>query len=141
MTYKNTARAIYLLLAVIVAGGALLAFWEFQPSEVFKVSSQISVKPPQTMAGGIVQLSLDYCKLQGVEGQIRTSYVSSSKEVFQPLSSEKGDVGCHDNVSLPVIIPKDLSPDTYYIKFRVTYQINPLKSVTEEFRTEEFQIQ
>lgn len=88
--------------------------------------------------GGVVFLNVNVCKNSDIEGQTRMSFVSPSREVFLPVQPERLPKGCLDR-EIPIIIPKDLTPDTYVIKFVVTYNLNPLKQgITDEFESKEF---
>lgn len=89
-------------------------------------------------ASGVVILNINVCKNSDVVGQTRVSFVSSSREIFLPMSEEKLPKGCLDQ-EIPILIPKEMPADTYKIKFRVTYDLNPLKkNITDEFESKEF---
>lgn len=84
-------------------------------------------------AGGVVFLTADFCKSTEKVGELRVSYESETREVFLPLSREESTKGCH-NYEIPVVIPNDIPPDTYRVKLRLTYSLNPLKQeVTQIF--------
>jgi hypothetical protein len=100
----------------------------------------ITVEPPATKDGGIEYLTVNYCKKINISGSVRTSFVSTTTEVFQPIGAEQLPKGCQ-TIKVPVIIPLDLPAAKYYIHFRATYKLNPLRSVTEDFTTNTFQVQ
>lgn len=139
MTYKNTARVVYSLLAIIIVGFITVLYWEFQPAEVVKLNRPITVTPPILQAGGYATISVDLCKLQDIKGSTRVSYISVSREIFQPMGQEQLAKGCHIQ-QIPIIIPKDTPNDTYQLRFRTTYQINPIRTVVEEYTTDRFTI-
>lgn len=129
----NTTKTInYIVAAALVTVALCLGVflkWTIQDSQVLQVNN--SPFPTRTIrehptAGGVIILTADYCKIQDVPGKLRVSYVSSSREVFLPLADEKSPKGCRVT-EFPVLIPRELQPDTYRIKFRVTYDVNPLK--------------
>jgi hypothetical protein len=130
-------------LAVIAIGIGIFMSWSFQDEKVLDVKNQPF--PARTIrehptAGGVVFLKVDYCKLQEAKGTLRMSYVSQSREVFLPVVKEQGPKGCM-NTELPVLIPQDLPADTYKVKFRVTYDVNPLKKgIVSEFLSQEVKI-
>lgn len=90
-------------------------------------------------ADGVVILTAEYCKNVEARGRVRTSFVSQSREVFLPVSTESSDPGCYKQ-QVPVVIPHDIPPGEYKVKFSVQYQVNPIKRVTEEFVSEPFDI-
>lgn len=88
--------------------------------------------------GGVVFLNVNVCKNSDIVGQNRMSFISPSREVFLPIAEEGLPKGCLDR-EIPIVIPKDLPPDTYRVKFRVTYNLNPLKQgIVDEFESKEF---
>lgn len=122
---------------------ALLAYWSLQKTEVLQINN--APFPVRTIrehptAAGVVILNTDYCKKLDVTGRLRISFVSSSREVFLPITDERQEKGCYKS-EVPVLIPKDIQPDKYHIHFRVVYSINPLRNqVIEEFDSQEFEV-
>lgn len=135
--------ALVSLIVVAVAIGILLK-WSFQSTEVLQVKNApfpTRVVHQEDDKDNVVILTIDYCKVQAVTGTLRISYVSSSREVFLPISTERGPKGCTGKQDFPVLLPSDMAPDTYKIKFRAAYDINPLKkNVVSEFESRPFNI-
>lgn len=144
----NTTRRINLIiigaLIVIALGLGVILSWGLAGEDVLElrkdpIPSRI-IKDESSNSNGIVFLDLDYCKKIAVEGSLRTSFVSQTRETFLPLAQERSSKGC-SNTELPVLIPKDLPPDTYKIRVRATYNINPLKQgIIEEFQSQPFKV-
>lgn len=127
------------LIIVAIAIGIIL-HWSFASTEVLRVNNNPFparvVDDPTGKTGGIVFLKIDYCKNLAVDGDLRISYVSASREVFLPTTREQGPKGCH-NGELPVVIPLNLLKDQYKIKFHAVYNVNPLKrGVVEDFESQ-----
>lgn len=141
---KPSGRSKFLVKLAIGAmvfatlGVALMLYWSFQSNDVMNVN-KIPI-PTRTIrdhptAGGVVILTIDYCKKQNATGTARTSFVSSSREVFLPIHQERTPVGCGE-IEYPVLIPKDIVPDVYTIKIRTVHDINPLKrGIVREFQS------
>lgn len=129
-------------LAVIAVSLAIILKWSFAPTEVLDIRNNPFparvVPDPTGQTGGIVFLKVDYCKNLAVNGTVRVSYVSKSREIFLPVSREQLPKGCSvDKQELPVVIPLSLLRDEYKIKFHVTYDVNPLKqNVSEDFESQ-----
>ncbi len=129
---KRSKLVNYLVAAalIIVALGLLRIFvWSFDNEPVLTVNN--SPFPTRTIrehptGGGVVFLTADYCKTSDIEGDLRVSFLAQTREVFLPITKERTPKGCH-KVELPIVIPKDIAPGEYKIKFRVTYDKNPLK--------------
>lgn len=117
-----------LILAAIVVG--VIFYWSVQSEDVVDVL-EVPI-PTRTIrdhptAGGVVILNLDFCKKQDLKGEMRISFVSSSREAFLPLVRENSPKGCIKDLEYPVLIPKDLPADTYQVKLAPSYDINPVK--------------
>lgn len=140
---KIISRLLVTGVLLIAAGVALITYWTLQSDNVLVVHN--SPFPTRIIkddkGSGVVILSTDYCKNVDINGKVRVSFVSPTREVFLPISDEKQEAGCR-KVDVPVVIPKDLLPDTYKIKFRATYNINPFKSaVISEFESKTFKVE
>lgn len=142
-TTRWTNRVVVAALIVIALGLGLMLHWSLADTNVLKVNN--SPFPVRTIRqhaeqGGVVILNVDVCKNSSVQGKTRTSFVSETREVFLPVADEKLPKGCL-NQEVPILVPKDLPADTYKIKFRVTYDLNPLKKgVVNEFESKSFEI-
>lgn len=128
-------------LLIVAAALALMLKWSLVDTNVLVVhNAPFPVRTIRQHAetGGVVILDVDLCKNSSVVGKTRTSFVSSSREVFLPEQDERLGKGCL-KTEVPVVIPKDLPADTYKIKFRSTYNLNPLKKgVVSTFESKEF---
>lgn len=136
-------KLLFLSLFVAALGIAQFLYWSFQSEAVLKVNnepfpSRVVKDGPENK--GILILNVDYCKDIAVEGNLRMSFVSQTREIFLPLTREKGEEGCQ-KVDFPVLLPKELQPDKYFVRFRAVYDINPLKkNVVSEFKSQEFEL-
>lgn len=130
----NKFFAVALLIIAIAVGFFL--FWSLEPTNVLEVkNSPFPARveaDPTGKTGGTIYLKIDYCKNTELHGEVRTSFLSESREQFSPIVTEKIPSGC-DNAEFPVVIPTNLSEDVYKIKFRATYDVNPLKKDVDVF--------
>lgn len=140
-TSKIVNWLVVAALVVIAIGIGIILKWATANENVLEVKN--APFPVRTIrehptAGGVVLLNVDVCKNTDVEGKVRVSFLSESREVFLPLSDEALPKGCLQR-EIPVLIPKDITPGTYKVKFRVTYDLNPLKKgIVDEFESKEF---
>lgn len=134
---------IFGALIVIALSLGVILKWGLQSENILTVkNSPFPVRTIRQHAeqGGVVILSVDLCKNTNDVGRVRTSFISSSREVLLPVSEERLGKGCLAQ-EIPVVVPKDLPADTYKIKFTVTYDINPLKKgIVNSFESREFPI-
>lgn len=131
---KAINKIIVTFLLVIALCLAVFLNWSFATDEVLTVKNNpfparlIHDESGQT--GGVAFLLVDYCKNVDVEGKLQVSYVSKSREQFVPMMDEKLPKGC-DKREIPIVIPRNLSYDTYVLRFTTKYDINPLKKNIE----------
>lgn len=140
---KTTNLLAAFSLLLIGLGVFLFLAWSFQDTNVLEVkNSPFPTRSVRTNAepDGVIILTVDYCKNTDLKGQVRTSFVSATREVFLPLSKENLDRGCAKQ-EIPVLIPKDLPADNYKLKFIARYDVNPLKKqVPITFESQEFHV-
>lgn len=132
----------FISLGIVAIAIGIFLYWSTQGSKILEVKEIPipirTIKDP-SKDSLIVILNVNYCKYRDIDGNLRMSFISDTREVFLPLVRERGDQGCKQS-ELPVVIPKDLAPDTYKVKFRVVYEVNPIKTVVNEFVTKEFTV-
>ncbi len=129
------------LVIIAIAIGTLLK-WSLADENVIEVKNEpfpVRTIRKHPTGGGVVFLKMQFCKNVDVDGEVRISFISPTREVFLPLAKEKSDSGCVDT-EIPVAIPKDIPPDTYRVKFKAYYKLNPLKSVNDEFTSSDFEV-
>lgn len=136
---RRINRFIALALIIVAVALGVMFYWAAQTEKPITLNQDPF--PTRTIrdyptAGGVVYLTADYCKHTSAVGQLRMSFVSKTRETFLPVTQEGSSLGCHKS-ELVVLIPEDIEPDTYRIKFSLTYDINPLKQdVQQEFYSE-----
>lgn len=126
----------------IAFGVGIMLFWAFASENVLEIKN--SPFPSRVVANQTdryVVLDTEYCKNQGIQGKLRISFVDDDQEVFLPIADEKLPKGCSEN-TIPIALPSSLKPGEYKVKFRATYNINPLKqNVAVEFESKEFKLE
>lgn len=134
--------AAYIAMGLLAVAVGIFLYWTYQPDDVLEVRNApvpIRTIREHPAADGVVILKVDYCKKVSATGRVRISFVSKSREVFLPVGEDKQPPVCM-LTEYPVLIPHEILGDTYKIKFRITYQINPIKTHIEEFESKEFEV-
>lgn len=136
-------KIIWAFLGLAFFGVGLMLFWAFQPSKVITVNNEpfpVRTIRENASANGVVILNVDYCKHVEAKGEVRISFIDSNHEVFLPISEENLKVGCNRQ-EFPILIPSVIDPGEYRVKFRIFYDINPLKqNIQNEFQSQPFTI-
>jgi len=133
---KRINRIVVAALIIVAIALGIMFFWATASEKPITLNKEPF--PTRTIrerptAGGVVFLTADYCKNTSVVGELRISFESARNEIFLPLTKDSSQKGCHNN-QLLILIPYDIEPDTYKIKLRLTYDLNPLKQdVTQMF--------
>lgn len=130
----NKFAAVALLVVALAIG--FFMYWSLQPTNALEIKNNPFpsrvVADPTGATGGTVYMTVDYCKNTDKNGEVRVSYLSASREQFTPIVTEHLKPGCRKE-ELPVVIPTNLSQDKYTIKFRVSYDYNPIKKDVPQF--------
>lgn len=139
---KLANYAIIALFILVISIGGLFIYWTLSSSEVLVLKNlpfPAQTVPATAATDGLIELKVDYCKKVNATGIVRISFVSNAREVFLPIAPDKQPAQCL-NTNIPIIIPKDLPPDTYHIHFHVVYKVNPLKTTTQDFDSKSFTV-
>lgn len=140
---KIATKLLYFAMLIIASGAAIFLYWSFQDEKVLEIKN--APFPTRTIRehpapGGVVILDVDYCKHHDVKGELRTSFLNSTHEVFTPITEERGPAVCR-HIEVPVLIPNDIMPGKYRVKFYVTYDLKPVKkNIRIIFESREFEI-
>lgn len=131
---------VLLMIGAVLVCGGLSIYWLYANDDVLDVkNAPFPVQTIEQNGEEILLLKVDYCKNTNTTGDVRVSFVSTSAEIFLPMSKEKQPRACV-NTDLPIVVPKNLPPDEYHIHFRATYQVNPFKTVVSQFDSVTFKV-
>lgn len=136
---KVLNKFIFAGLAVALVALGIFFYWATASDKPLDIKN--SPLPVRTIrdhptAGGVVIMLVDFCKNVDVKGELRISFLSEAREIFQPTTVENGPKGCR-KTEFPILIPPNIPPDEYIVKFRVTYDLNPIKKgVVQEFESQ-----
>lgn len=138
---KVEFRFMYAVLFVIFVILVLIGYWSLVPVDILEIKKLPvpASKPSDIQSGRLINLRFDYCKYSDVHGVVERTLVSERAVITLPTYKEITPKGC-DQVDAPVVLPYTIATQTFYIHYKITYRINPIKTVVEEFDTEEFDI-
>lgn len=137
---KKVNWFLYAALIVVAACVGLMIYWLNEPDDVLTIKGPVTVQPKHAQKHGAVILKLDFCKNVSVPGVVERRLVSDKTQIISAKMEDASPKGCHDNVEIGVGVPEQASPDTYHFEYTATYKVNPLSTVVEEFRSEDFVI-
>jgi len=133
------AKIVYALLLVPVVLLGLMWYWLVFPAQVLEIKKlPIPVtKPENIKSGRILSLMFDYCKHIDAQGTVEATLVSDKSVIMLPTYTERLPQGC-SKVTAPMILPYTIIEQDYHIHYKVTYKVNPIREVVEEFDSQEF---
>lgn len=152
MRRKIISIISYTALGIIAIGVTIFLYWLYSPpKEAVSVSPDPipvltkTVKSDGTCAvlgyDRCVVLKFTRCKNVTATGRVVITLVNKTQLLTLPIADDKGDRKCDRDIQAPIPIPPIATPGEYHIHFRATYQINPLKSIIQEYDTESFNVE
>lgn len=132
---------LYSALALAGVAVAIIYYWAVVPLDIIRLNNgPVPARPPQNQANNAEIFTHNICKLTDDHGTLRISFVGNNKETFLPVMSENSPKQCNDNLDYPIVVPSDLEPGKYHVHFRATYKPNPIRTIIEEWDSQEFEI-
>lgn len=129
------------LLLVSLSIIALILFWTLYPFRVLEIrNSPVPVVEERVEAGKLVYALHNYCKFSDAEGLLERRIVSDSTSLALPGIPERTKAECRNEVLVPAVVPPQARPGTYRIHHKVTYKVNPLKSLVYEWDSQPFRV-
>jgi hypothetical protein len=124
-----------LTLILIIAVGLLL-YWPIDP---FVVYSQPTMTKDVFYVGQPIEFNIDYCKNTDAGATVNYTLIDGVTYSLPPVDTNRPK-GCYNGVvSAKALIP-NIPSGTYYLSWKATYHINPLRNFVEEFQTKPFKI-
>lgn len=142
MTKKLLPYTGYSALFVIAVAITILLYWLYSaPAQAVTVSpNPIPVVNKTVTAGSYTQIKYSFCKNTNVSGRIVIALVGDNVQLTLPVGFERGKRTCETDKVVPLPVPPQATPGNYHFHFRATYQINPLRSIVQEYDTQEFAV-
>jgi len=118
----------------------IVIYWLVKPYDTIKFTKEeFRVQTPIVKQGNYLSYIIDYCKDNKFVPIVTTSYVDGiiyqTPNTPQPFYGN----GCEPKNFL-VYIPKALPPGKYYLDHVFTFQVNPIREVRVEAKTEMFEV-
>lgn len=133
-------------LSIIVIGGGFLLYLRFVDGIminrplVIEDSLNIKVLKESYRPGETVQAYMSFCKERNIVATVQWSLINTILTQYpsRPSSVQKG---CHKNIIVNLEpIPMDALPGAHYFEGTVTYEVNPLNTISYYLKTNSFQI-
>lgn len=103
-----------------------------------ELKQPFNVITPVVNQGGLLIYEIDYCKKTDLMPIVNRQFVDGLVYVLPP-SSAAISRGCN-KIKNSVIVPRSLPEGVYYLSSTVIYKVNPIRTITYEYRTDKFRV-
>lgn len=119
----------------------LFGFWYLYPYNLIEFKSPVYTvlnENKTVKSGEILKYEVDYCKYTDLDPVVTKWYVDGL--VYQTPEG-RGVIfpGCRKQI-VNNLVPENLLPGEYYIKIFIDYEVNPIRHIIYENRTEKFTV-
>ncbi len=135
----------YISMAAILAGLAMvLVFftWTLYP---YKTTEFYNVPFPVDKAiyhaGDSIVLCMDYERFTKVRATVIYRFTDGITFTMKPFEVQKKPGKFRGQVIPPIVIPEVLPKGRYYLDICYTYEVNPIRDIVVNARTQEFEVQ
>lgn len=117
----------------------LITYWMVYPYKVLEFKEgNGTVLTKRVRAGEYVELRQINCKYMPLVSTLNRQFIDSI--LYQiPLVQANRPVGCSDKIE-NVPVPKTLPPGDYYINTVISFQVNPIRTVSYTVKTNMFTV-
>lgn len=129
---------VYFAFGLIVLIWAIFMFWSFYPYKTIEQEQPYKLVNNVVKQGDIIQYEMVYCKYSKVNPIVNRQFIDGIIYAM-PVASAQIQRGCGQMIN-SVEIPKSLPSGTYYMKVIVDYEVNPIRHIVHEFKTEQFTV-
>jgi hypothetical protein len=115
-----------------------LLYWWIYPYDLMELKQPFKILTPTVQRGGMFVYEMDYCKKTDLVPVVNRQFVDGLVYIL-PVSSSSIKRGCNV-IKNSVIIPASLPEGVYYLSSTVIYKVNPIRTITYEYRTDKFTV-
>lgn len=126
-------------LGIILAGLMLLLFlyWNLYPYKTITLNKPIQTDKLVYQAGDTLAYDMNYCKHTTKQVEISKRFVDGVAH-NAPNTTAFNPTGCRE-VRVTMDVP-NIPTGTYTLELNYTYQVNPARSITIQFKTNKFKV-
>jgi hypothetical protein len=139
MENKLTSIALNIILVGMIGLIGLIAYWGFRPYNILEYETcDLQTVKESYEVGEVLDFRLQFCKKGNYTATIIRSFHDGVVYMFPALTS-KLDEGCYDYYANTTVVP-NVQSGTYTYKTQWEYRVNPIRTVTYEFTSNEFRV-
>ena len=128
-----------MIIAGLIIYSTVVAYWLLYPYNVIDIDSIVIQNKDKTVKqGGTLIYEIKYIKYMDIVGTVHRQLVNTYTITYSDAVGMNPPGKQVTNTHLPV--PLYASPGKYHLLWRVTHQVNPMRSITETVWSDEFEI-
>lgn len=136
--YRSLSFGMAIILGVIL----LLTYWLNFPFKTLEVyNSPLPAHKDNVQRNEYLSFTSDYCKFTKAEGTVQRFIVTKNKEIMLPEQIDNTGPICQKTDFLVLIPAEEALVGQVYVRYEITYQVNPLRTVTVKFDTSTFNVE
>jgi len=138
MKKKLEHISIVAAMSFIVIVFCIFMFWWLYPYPTSTQVQPYKVINKVVKQGDLLQYEMEYCKYTDTKAIVSRQFIDGI--IYSvPESTALLNRGCGKLLN-SIEVPKNLPPGDYYMKSIVTFEMNPIKTVVNEYKTEMFKV-
>lgn len=119
---------------------ALIVYWVVFPYQILEIKNNpVPVKPPKLRIGETLKQKHNYCKYSDARGILRRVMIGETTKIGLPDQADVTPPICTE-ATLETEIPEQTPTGKYHIHYTMTYHVNPIKDIIEEWDSQPFTV-
>lgn len=131
------------LLLISTAAVIVALFLLLKPYKTVEVKQPIMITNQPVEAGTVVEYEVEQCRYTNATAIVTRRLISkSNRELYIPLggNTSQAPVGCYNFKPPAILIPIETPPGEYTIEFKIEFQVNPIRTITEYVYSQDFSV-
>lgn len=131
----------WLVVVILFLGVLVCIYWQLYPYKIleFKQGNGNILNENKTVkSGDLIRLRQVQCKYLDIGATINRQFIDTLVYQVNTVMTHR-PLGCHDSVEL-VRVPVVLPSGSYRIRTTISYNVNPIRTVSYTIVTEQFNI-
>lgn len=136
---KIKHKVIVISMIFIVIMFCIFIFWWVFPYKTISISNQpYEVITPTVKQGELMSYKIDYCKYGDYKAEVHKQFIDGI--IYSIPDGNIGlPAGCGSKV-VSIKVPKTLPVGSYKLKVDVSFQVNPIRTISNSYQTEVFSV-
>lgn len=142
-----TTIYVFICMLVILGASGTFIYWKFYPFDVIEIENENAVEVDKQVyqAGDRITYTLKYCKKMKVAAVVQRQLVDGIRiyytAIYNSLNADIVGVTCSKTINADLVIPDFVSSGLWHIETSAEYQVNPLRKITENWRSVDFMVE